>query len=109
MTGGSPSGAQAEADLAAVREPAVHGRLRLAALDLPHVGEALERVLGDLDPDVVLGADEEPLVVDDAEVGVVHGAQSGRRPPGLIVFIVNCEVMRARPGRSANVLIRKCS
>ena len=34
---------------------------------------------------------------------------SGSRPPALIVFIVNCDVMRASPGRSANVLIRKCS
>jgi hypothetical protein len=36
-------------------------------------------------------------------------AQSGRRPPALIVFIVNCDVMRARPGRSAKVLMRKRS
>ena len=29
--------------------------------------------------------------------------------PALIVFIANCDVIRARPGRSANVLIRNCS
>ena len=34
---------------------------------------------------------------------------SGSRPAGLIVFIVNCDVIRASPGRSANVLMRKCS
>ena len=47
-----------------------------------------------------------PVGLVREDVADVH---SGSRPPALSVFIVNCDVMRASPGRSANVLIRKCS